>query len=65
MYAHKVWTEELSHKFKTIWLDQTSRFVYRKYRRHLMLAESIEYFMEEIERIMLNSYLPSDEAFTQ
>jgi len=59
--TEKIWNEELARKLQNIWRDETTQFVYRRYGHHMMLTETIEYFMEDMDRIVPTTYCPSED----
>ena len=60
MYVQKIWNSELGHDIQKLWQDPGIKKAFGK-RNQFQLDDSTQYYMNDLDRIIDEKYMPTEE----
>lgn len=60
MYVQKIWNSELGHDIQKLWQDPGIKKAFAK-RNQFQLDDSTQYYMNDLDRICSDNYMPTEE----
>jgi hypothetical protein len=60
MYVQKIWNTELGHDIQKLWQDPGIKKAFGK-RNQFQLDDSTQYYMNDLDRIIDEKYMPTEE----